>query len=321
MISKRRIVGIKQEATQGAGATFAVTDYILADVEFPDYQFENLERDYQRASYSTLPHVVGKKTVAIKIKTELKGSGTAGVPYAPLSAAIQACAYTETLLPAITPTSVNHLPLTVPVANFIGPGKSVCIEICLGGTAIGTKHIIKGCVGTWKISGEINKLAMIEFDFKGQYVTPATADLPSTTYLPQLPVVWQNSTISIHGFGTANVKKWEIDAGNDIQLNEDSTVGKDGIGGWFVAGRKPKASIELLTIGLATFDPRAIAASGAIASASLTVGTIAGNIITLTMPKTQLDKKYGELNSQITDQLSLIPSRDTGDDWLRMVIT
>lgn len=318
MISKRRIVGIKQEATQGAGATLAAADYIIADVEYPDYQFERLERDYHRASYDPLAFVVGKKTVKIKIKTELKGSGVAGASYVPLGAAIQACAFTETI---VAVTSVTHLPLTIPVTGFIGPGKSVVIEVFLGGTAIGTKHIIKGCVGNGKISSEINKLPMIEFDFSGQYVATTTADLPSTTYLAQLPVVWQNSTILVHGYA-ANVKKWEIDFGNDIQLDEDPTTGKDGIGGWFIAGRKPTASVEILSVGLATFNPIALMASGAVASASLTVGAVAGNIITLTMPKTQLaDVKYGDINNQITNPIPLIPSQNTGDDWFSMVIT
>jgi hypothetical protein len=315
MNSKRKVIGIKAETTQGTAVACTATDFLLAENIEVDIQPEFLERNPQRITFDTLAHVVGKKTVTVKFKHELKGTGTAGTvttSFTPLDAAIQACGFSSVFGTGIG----TYAPLTTAISNFLR-FKTVSIEVFIDGL----KHIIAGCVGTFKISAEVNKIPTIEFTFYGTYAAPSDTAFGTFTPLTVVPVVWQNSTILVHGTAL-NIKKWEIDCGNKIELDEDPTVGKNGIGGWQINGRDPKGSMEILTVALSVFNPLSIMSLGTAASASWTVGATAGNIVTVTMPATQLaDPKYGEIAGSVTQSIPLIFRGTTGDNWIAMVLS
>src|SRR5689334_5736611 len=97
-LTKIQAVGIKQETVQGTAVVpSSATDYIITDNVDLNVNPEILTRDFRRASLDNLSHVVGKRWVTVKFKTEFKASGTAGTVYAPLDAAIQACGFTSTV--------------------------------------------------------------------------------------------------------------------------------------------------------------------------------------------------------------------------------
>jgi len=97
-LEELQVVGAKVEATQNTAATLSATDYFLAEATDPEVIPEMLPRNYQRQSLDEIAKVLGHCWVKLKIKTELKGSGTAGSAYAPLSALLQSCGMTETVV-------------------------------------------------------------------------------------------------------------------------------------------------------------------------------------------------------------------------------
>jgi hypothetical protein len=319
---KCEVLGIKVETTQNTPATLAATDFMLAqDVSVkpvPEY----LPREYRRASLDKLASLVGKIYVDVNFKMELKGSGTAGTAYAPLSNALQASGFAETI---VAVTSVTYAPISAPAStSFFTIGKSCTVEYYEGSTTTrtGLKHIVKGCVasGGPKLVLEAGKIPMVEFTFRGLYVAVTDAVAPSATYSAILPSIVQSANFSFHGF-SAIISKLEIDGGGVIaeRLDVSSVYG---LKGFALVDRDPKGSIDPESDLVANFDFYGKMASAANDSMSVVVGATAGNIMTITTPKAQfagLDP--ADRNSMRTFQLPLKFNQSTGDDWISIAFT
>lgn len=314
MIFERCVVLARSETIQNTAVVpSASTDAILAKVEYKVVSGRE-KRDWQRASYGTLSSRTTTRTVEVKITTELKCSGTAGTIYAPYNTLMLACGNSATNSAGVSQT---YAPLTARVTNFQSSAVSCTIEIYHDGK----KFVIPGCVGSWVKTMEVNKIPRIEFTMNGIYSTPTDAGLPSATYIGQIPVVWQNSTLSMFGY-SANVHKWTIEQGNKVELLTSSAAGANGIAGYAVMGREPKGTIEIEQMLVGTFAPENLMMIDTNASSSLTVGNTAGNIITMTMPATQIESVTpGNANGLLTHALSVVFNDSTGDNWFTEVHT
>lgn len=309
---RKTVIGVKIETTQGTAATVGATDFMLAEDVQITPSVEMLERNYYRDSLDTIASVAGKRLYDISFKTELKGSGTAGTAYAPLGALIQACGFLET----DGASDVTYAPTSAAVTNFFGPGKSVTIEIYKDGI----KHVAAGCLGNMKIAAEVNKYAYCEFSMKGVYAAPTDATAGTQTYLAQKPAVVVGATLSLAGL-SAVASKLEIDCGNDVIERPDLSAAT-GLKGFMISGRKPVGSCdpEMETIAAHPFWANLLA--GTEASTSIVIGATAGNIVTITLPKTQYTAApYGDRNGILTFDLGLQFNRSTADDWCSIVFT
>lgn len=146
-LTKIQALAVKQETTQGTAVAATATDFLPIESADININLEVLERDFRRGSLSNLSHIVGKRFVTVKFKTELKGSGVAGTVYTPLAAAIEASSLLQTA-PVATNTVVSA-PVTAPgsgytsasVVSFSGGGGSnaagiPCISVAGGLTGI-----------------------------------------------------------------------------------------------------------------------------------------------------------------------------------------
>ena len=315
LLSNRQVIGVKTETTQNTPATLAATDYFLAEDVSPDIDVEKLKRDYKRSSLDTLTSGRGKAKATLKIRTELKGGGAAGTAYAPLDALFLACGMSETVVGS---TSVTLAPVSAPAStSFFSLGKSCTIEYYNDGM----KYVFAGCVGSAKIIAVAGNIVMVEFTMTGLYPTVTDAGFPgSITYLSQAPSAWVSSTILVQAYA-AIVDKWEIDFGCSITPRDDA-ASANSTKGIVVTAREPVGSISLEGEKIAIHDFFLKMKSGTEASASFTVGGTAGNIITITLPKTQYDKvNLGNKNGLRMFDIPVQYNQNSGDDWISIAFT
>lgn len=311
---RKTVVAVKTETTQGSAATIAATDFILAegDVQLKPV-VEMLARDHYRASLDPIAAVAGKRMYECTIKTELKGSGTAGTAYAPLGALLQASGFTETVNAG---TNVIYAPSSTPVANFYGPGKSCTVEIFKDGV----KHQLVGCMANAKFTIEVNKYAYVEFSVKGVYAAPSDTSPGTMTYLSQKPAVVVGASLTLAGL-SAIASKLEIDCGNEV-VERPSLSAATGLLGLMISARKPVGMADPEMESVATHPFIANLIAGTEGATSVQVGATAGNICTLSLPKTQyMDVSYGDRNGILTAELSLQFNQSSGDDWLTLTMT
>jgi hypothetical protein len=314
-LTKKWVIGLKTETTQGTVVALTATDMLLAEsLEGPVPEAELLERDAKRTSLDTLAHVVGKRYFTVNFKTEVKTSGSAGTAYAPLSAALQACGFTEAISAG---TNVVYAPTSAAAsANFYGPGKSCTIKVYKGGL----EHVLQGCVGSVKITGEAGKVVYYQFSFRGTYVEPATVASPTQTYLAALPPILESAVLTLHGTVVA-VNKLEIDVANEL-AERASVNAAAGLVGFVITGRKPAGSLSAEAELVATFNYMNRLIAGTSGSLAFTVGTVAGQKTGFSLPATQISSfKYGDEKGILTAELGLRFNQSSGDDWLTITQT
>lgn len=312
---KKTSVAAMLETTQGTPVASSATDFFLAEEVTVTPTVEMNERNPYRQSLDLISTISGKRFVEVTLKTELKGSGAAGTEYDPLSALIQACAFDVTVAGG---TSVTHVPVSDPSgAGMFGPGDSVTLEIYYQNR----KHIIAGCMGNMKPVLEAGKICMIEFTLKGIYAAPTDASAGTETFNATQPPVLFSATLTLMGSATRIANKFEFDCGNEISERPDMNEAT-ALKGFVITGRAPTGTCDPEVDDVANFDEWALMLANTEASTSLVLGGTAGNIITLTFPKTQIvGSGYGDRNGIRTAELALRFNQNAGDDWCSIVLT
>ncbi len=316
MLSQVKSIGAKTETTQNTAVSLAATDFIPAyDVDVsPDIELN--ERNYVSTSLDTFSHIPGKKFQNVKFRTDLKGSGSATVPIPPLSALLQACGLVETIA-----ANTSYAPTSAPAsANFTGAGKSVTVKSYEGAAANGLLKVLAGCLFNPKFILEVGKPPQVEWNGKGIFAAVTDAATPTLTMNTDDPLVVQSATFSTSTYA-AIISKLEIDFGNEISPH-DSVAAASGISGFQITDRKPSGSCDPEAVLVATHDFYGISAAGTLGSLSIVIGTGTGKVFTITCPKTQYGKiGQADRNKIMTLNVPLLFHRNSGDDWISIVIT
>lgn len=317
-LTRRTVLGIKTETTQGTAVALSDTDFMLVSDLKVKPVAEGLMRDYYRSSLSPLAEIKGKRFFDVSFKTAVRNGGAAGTAYAPLSACLQACGLAETISAGV---SVSYAPTSVAAsANFFGPGKSATIKFYFEGNTGGTEWISAGCLGNCKISLEAGKFGVYEFTFKGLYAEPTDAAFPSQTYVSTLEPIVQNSSLTVHTLA-AIASKFEIDFGNEVTERID-TRSAYGLMGYYISNRRLTGSFDPEFQNIATHNFLNKFMSMTEASASIVVGATAGNITTITMPKVQYNG--AEPDDRGGRRILTVPflgNGSSGDDEIGIVLT
>jgi hypothetical protein len=315
LLTKRTVIGLEQETTELSAATVAATDFILAeDVQIKPVVNKH-KRPAQRATLDTMSHVTGGRYSELTFRTEVKASGAAGTAYAPLGVAFQACSMIETISAGV---SVTYAPASAPAsANYQGPGKTASIEVYMDGL----KHQMLGCRGNCKIVLIAGQVCYYEFTFQGTYVAPTDAALPTTTFLAVNPPSLVSGAFTLAGLATVVAEKLEIDFGNQLSMRP-SISGATGYASAIITNREPVGSTDPEALLVATHDFYGKLISGVEASTSIVVTGGAGNITTITCPKTQYQELTpGDRNGVRTFDMGLQFNMTSGDDWIGIVQT
>lgn len=252
---------------------------------------------------SKIKHLVGKYWGEISFDVELRGSSvTAATPpdFGPL---LRACSMSE----AITTTVVYK------------PESSSQESITIYCWKDGIRHKFVGCVGTWKLVGQVGQPAKFSFEFKGKLAAlPDDEAMATPTFQNLTPPLCLGATFSYGGWSPP-LSKFEIDIANKLTERPDIEEAS-GIIGFFVSDREPKGSIDPEAQTIATRDVWTNLSTAEEAALSITIGTVAANRCTIAAAKcAKQTVDWGDRDGIATYDIAFGLYRgDSGDDELTL---
>lgn len=296
------------------------TNFILASDVSYSADFEQVERQFMRPSFSRPLTRTAKLKANLSFTCEIMGSGTAipGSPTAPqvLAAApawgraLQACGFVTS---SVTSGNIGQLYTPTTAAST---QKTATIYAHMNGQL----HKLTGSMGTFTINMVSGEIATITFNFSGNYIAPVvTADptIPAQTVVP--PLVGGNFNFNAGSAITdLNAETITIDMANQL-VPRASIATTTGIDGFFITGRAPQFTIDPERGTEASLPFYADLVNVPITTADITIGSASGNRCKITLAKAQLvGLSPSNRSNMLTYDLTyaLVSDTITGDDEL-----
>jgi hypothetical protein len=186
----------------------------------------------------------------------------------------------------------------------------------------GKLHKMTYCAGTAKFSGSAGKFGTVDFEFTGQYVPVSDTPLPlNAQYETTKPQYIQRADVSWGTYGTPIAETFNIDIKNTVEVIPDLN-GSDGYNGVMITNREPTGGFDPLATLEADHPFWADFANSKQNFFTLRVGSVPGNMVSLTTPSAQIDKlPYKDRNGFLSYDLTLALSTVLGNDELEVVIS
>ncbi len=304
--SNKRILLAKEESVYGTDPTPDVSNNAI-DAEKIEIAYEGdvLERNPMRGHLSPVEPGLGKRSIKISFDVEIKGSGAAGTA-AKLGDLLEACGFAETVSAG---SSVLYAPSSTTM-------KSVTLYLYdLQDSGSATLHKIKGARGTVAINAEAGMFAKFSFTFYALYTLPSDVAAPSApTYGSVKPPVVESATLTLNSITSLIVQAISLDMQNQVQASDDINS-VSGISGFNITGRKPTGKIAPEAVTLAAYDFWTDWGAATARAASVVIGSVAGNKVTITMPKLTIDNiQAGERSGILIRDLPFRASANSGND-------
>jgi len=305
MLEKRTQLAAAVESVEGAAETLDAGDVVLADNITFTPSIDMDERSEMSASLSPFAAVPGKRSATLEFDMDLKGSGAAGTAPA-LGVLLQGSGLDETISAG---TSVTYLPASSSIPS-----------LTLAAYMDGVIHKLWGARGTMRVSLEQGRFGRVHFTFTGADFSVTDGALLSPTYESTTPPAFLSASLTIDSY-SAMIGKLEIDLGNEITLRSDVNQ-SSGHKSAIITARKPTLSMDPEKILVATYDWYGKWRSGNQGALSTELGSVAGNIITITAPKVQYSRVAEASNAGLrTLGIDGLLGRDSGDDELSIALT
>ncbi len=304
MFTRNTVVFAKIETEYGidpipnpASNAIAVRDLVISPAG------EAVERNILRGSLSQLSFLRGTSRVEVDFKTEMKGTGTKGaIPaFGWEGDLFRACGMSQT---ANAGTDLLYTPIS---ENFESCTLYVYIDRLF--------HKLTGCRGSFRISIEVGKPAMVEWKFKGFYSSPSDASPSAQTFSGILPPVALGADFSIGGYGPVS-EKFEVDINNSV-VERKSIAALDGVIGFEITGRKPRGSFDPETVAVTTHPFWSNWQSATPLRLNLAIGSADGNRFAIEAPAIQYsDMGSGDRDGRVVYKAAFSLAMSNGDDEL-----
>lgn len=285
----------------GALNAILATDVVLIPMDGEDVS-RNLEQPFLGAQ-STIP--AGLRAT-LTFSTELAASGTAGTApaWGPLA---RGCGLAEVISAGV---SVAYSPISASM-------ESVYFKFWIGSTL----HAFKGSRGTGVITINAQGVPVIRWTFTGLFIQPTeTAAAAPTLTAFQEPLIASNAntpTFTVNAVALV-MRSYALNLGCDVQPR--LLVGKEEIR---IVERAESLEVTVEAVPLTTFNPFSLAAARTRVAVSLVHGTVAGNIVTIATPTTQIQRPTSLENQQgvLEWPLKLTPLPNAGNDQFSITLT
>jgi len=297
LLTRKRVILIEAESSYGTDPNPGATDVVLVrDLSITPQSSDVVNRDVVRPFLGASEQLLANTSVEVSFSVELAGSGAAGT--APrYGAALKACGLSETVSSG---TSVTYAPVS---SSF----SSITIHY----NTDGVRHKVTGARGTVVLNASVGEIPSLDFTFTGIYNAPDDSALPSVTYGNQAtPLVFKNgntTSFQLLSFSAA-LMSLSMDLGN-------STVYRELVGGTkevIITDRAASGSVSIEAVALSSKDYFAAALTDAsLGNLTITHGTAAGNIVSLSSGKVDIgDVAYGEADGiqMLEIPYTLVPS-------------
>jgi len=310
-LRRRALILAKEEATYGTDAVPTVAaNSLLAFNPTLNPVGAKVSRNPVRDTISGSPGLMGSRYCEMAFETEFYGSGAAGTA-ARYGDLLEACSMTETVSPGV---SVTYKP------NSLGTGgKSVTIYANFDGRL----HKLTGCIGTFEMILQAGQPARIRWTFRGIYNAPTDTALAAPTLEANVnaPPKVLGSAFTFNSIATLVVQQLSINLGNVLANREDVNA-THGYKGFAVTGRQATATINPETFAVGTYDLFTDWLNATLRQLSVVVGATAGSIMTVTLPKCEVDDvRQGDRDGIETWEIPLSLAYNTGDDEVQIVFT
>jgi hypothetical protein len=250
-----------------------------------------IDRIAVRRSLAKLKKEVGKKMLTFSFSVEMKGSGDPIKPpeFAPL---LECCAMKKT----IGSTQVEFSPeadedqMKISTLEFFQDGFYF--------RAI-------DCVGNVKKSYPPGQFGRLDFEIQGKFESVGDEALPANpAFQATVPVRIQSAGLKFGAFASPVARSFEFNSGNTIGEREDINS-PDGFKAPEVTERAPTWAAVIESVKEATSPFWADWLARATRAIPITVGTQAGNIVTLEIPLASIDDvQLGSSNGRSTWEMN-----------------
>jgi len=297
LLTRKRVILIEAESSYGTDPTPTATDVVLVrDLSITPQSSDVVNRDVVRPFLGASEQLLANTSVEVSFSVELAGSGTVATPPR-YGAALKACGLSETVASG---TSVTYAPVS---SSF----SSITIHY----NTDGVRHKVTGARGTVVLNASVGEIPSLDFTFTGIYNAPDDSALPSVTYGNQAtPLVFKNgntTSFQLLSFSAA-LMSLSMDLGN-------STVYRELVGGTkevLITDRAASGSVSIEAVALSSKDYFAAALTdSSLGNLTITHGTAAGNIVSLSSTKVDIgDVAYGEADGiqMLEIPYTLVPS-------------
>jgi hypothetical protein len=273
LLSRKRLILAKTEATYGTNSTPAGTDAVLVrNLEITPLESDVVTRDLIRPYYGNSDALLANPRVRISCEVEMAGSGTAGTAprFGPL---LLACGTAAT---TVASTSVTYAP--------VSSAFSSCTILY---NVDGVQHVLTGCRGTFTMNCQLGQIPTLQFEMTGIYNNPTDTAQPAVTYAAQAtPLIFRDGNTSAFSFMSYSGCLMSVDfnLANDIVYRELIGCTKEVL----VTDRKPAGTVMIEAVTLATKNYFTDALGSTTGNLTFLHGTTAGNRVTFSSPQSDV---------------------------------
>lgn len=267
LLSRKRLILAKTEATYGTSAAPAGTDAILVrNLDITPLESDVISRDLIRPYLGNSEQLLANPRVRVTCEVELAGSGTAGT--APrYDALLKACGMSATI---VATTSVTYAPVS---SSFSSATIVYNID--------GVQHLVTGCRGTFTLNCQLGQIPVIQFEMTGIYNAPTDTAQPAVTYGAQAtPLLFRDGNTSAFSFlgYSGCLMSVDFNMANNFVYRELIGCVKEVL----ITDRRPAGTVMIEAPTIAAKNYFTDALSSTTGSLSFLHGTTAGNRITFT---------------------------------------
>lgn len=311
MLDKRALLTAKEEVTYNTDAVpvIGTNGVLIEDLKWGFANARMFQRKPTRASFGMLKALYAGALITVSGKCEIKGSGAAGTPpeIAPL---LKASGWGETVVGA---TSVTYKPISAQSSH-----KSLDMYFYDDGILLK----ITGARGKCSFDFSVGAAAYVTFEFTGHFVSATDVALPTVVYTTTVPVPLIALSFTADSYA-AVISKLAFDLGTELAI-PDSISAVDGYGEIQIVGRNPTGSFNPQRVTVATYAfINKWQTGAAMALATGTIGSVAGNRLAVTMPAiTHLEVGRGNANNVGTYEMKYAAAETAaGDDEISLAFT
>ena len=305
MYTKKTTMWCGIETTPGTGVTVTAANAVMAfDVDL-SVKADMKERYPGNDSRSQYANIRGKTSVDLKFWVELKGGGVSNAPaWGPL---LRACDRLEAVGAGTTATYTPAL---------VSETCTIWVDID------GITHKLAGCAGDCEIELTAGEVPKLNFTISGIYVLPTDIPVAAPTFQSTIPVIVKGTTTTFGSYA-AIIEKMSLKFGNSV-VERSSMNAAEGILSFIVGNRSPAGlmTCEAVLRAATNADFWSYFDAGTTKALSLALGSVAGNICTITAPACKLGApKYGDRDGLRTFDIEFQMARSTGNDEITIAIT
>lgn len=303
----KSVLAAKIETTAGTAETVLAADAAENFYNVEMKQTTAMSDRVAQGSYDSLASIQELRTGSLKFRTDFRGDGAGGVPFW-ASVLLPGCGYKN--------TAGTFSPVTE------APGSNVK-TLTFSHYQDGRVKKMRGCVGTAKFMFPTGKLAYVEWDWIGAWVSMIDATILAPTYPTTRPLRVANATFTV-GSWSPCFEMLDIELGNNTEIRPCATVADgSGVHSAVISNRRAKGSYNPEAALVATADPYGDWATPTERAFSFDLED-ATDKITLAGPKFQiLDITDGERAGLVTDAINFAfnKSSASGNDSLTIAFS